>query len=153
MSWWSLAVLLLPVGSFMWLYLAGHLVGNRVSKMFSFAHWGLGSGTAWRSQLCSTYLSSTKALNSFHGSSRLWRRWKFKLQGFSLDIMWHHFCHILLVITSQGHSGFKGRKLEYSTSGSSGKAPLQKSTHCAIFGNNWQKEKETIFGSTGDVGK
>lgn len=150
MSWLSLAVLLLPVGSFMWLYLAGHLVGDRVSKMFSFAHWGLGSGIAWRSQLCSTYLSSTIALTSFPGSSRLWRRWKFKLQGFSLDIIWHHFCHILLVITSQGRSGFKGRKLDYSTSGSSGKALLQKSTHHANFGNNWQKEKETI---SGDVGK
>lgn len=40
MSWLSVAALLLLVGSFMWLYLAGRLVGNRVSKMFSFAHWG-----------------------------------------------------------------------------------------------------------------
>ena len=44
MSWLSVAALLLLVGSFMWLYLAGRLVGNRVSKMFSFAQWGLGSG-------------------------------------------------------------------------------------------------------------
>ena len=63
------------------------------------------------------------------------------------------FCHSLLVSTGQGHSRFKGRKLGYSTSGSSGKAPLQKSTQHAIFGNNWQKEKETIYGRTGDVGK
>ena len=37
--------------------------------------------------------------------------------------------------------------------GSSGKAPLQKSTQHAIPGNNLQKEKETNYGRTGDAGK
>ena len=59
------------------------------------------------------------------------------MQGFSLDVIWHHFCHILLASTNQGHSRIKGRKLDYTMSGSCGKAPLQKSTQHGIKGKQW----------------
>lgn len=78
---------------------------------------------------------------------------KFKLQGFSLG---RHMASLLPYSFGQHKSGpfqNQGRKLDYSMSGSRGKAPLQRAHSMPSFGNNWHKEKETLYGRTGDVGK